>query len=58
MNTSVRLNDCHCVGSVKVIGLLKGNRHAHLNRWFAHVESLESTQLALASLVGMYPFIS
>ena len=41
-----------CEGSVKVLGLLKSNKHTHLNRWFAHVESLESTQLALASLIG------
>ena len=40
------------VGNVKVLGILKNNRHDHLNRWFAHVESLESTQLALASLIG------
>ena len=40
--------------NVKVLGLLKNNRHADLNRWFTHVESLESTQLALASLIGAY----
>ncbi|KAJ3553354.1 hypothetical protein NM688_g3656 [Phlebia brevispora] len=38
-------------GNLKVLGLLKSNRHIHLNRWFAHVESLESTQLAIASLI-------
>ncbi|TBU35547.1 glutamate-tRNA ligase [Dichomitus squalens] len=37
-------------GSVKIIGLLKNNKHPHLNRWFLHIESLESTQLAIASL--------
>lgn len=54
-----RLLPCHehskhsaCTGSVKVLGLLKSNRHTHLNRWLTHVESLESTQLALASLIG------
>ncbi|TCD70262.1 hypothetical protein EIP91_004163 [Steccherinum ochraceum] len=38
-------------GSVKIVGLLKNNKHVHLNRWYAHIESLESTQLASASLV-------
>ncbi|KIP08865.1 hypothetical protein PHLGIDRAFT_103677 [Phlebiopsis gigantea 11061_1 CR5-6] len=38
-------------GSIKLVGLLKNNKHVHLNRWYAHVESLESTQLALASLI-------
>lgn len=37
-------------GSVKIIGLLKNNKHVHLSRWFSHLESLESTQSALASL--------
>ncbi|KAH9950240.1 glutamate-tRNA ligase [Amylocystis lapponica] len=37
-------------GSVKIIGLLKNNKHPHLLRWFSHLESLESTQVALASL--------
>ncbi|KAH8106901.1 glutamate-tRNA ligase [Cristinia sonorae] len=38
-------------GSVKIVGLLKNNKHVHLNRWFAHIEGLESTQLASASLI-------
>ncbi|KAI1788380.1 glutamate-tRNA ligase [Ganoderma leucocontextum] len=37
-------------GSVKIVGLLKNNKHVHLNRWFTNLESLESTQLAIASL--------
>ncbi|EGN95580.1 hypothetical protein SERLA73DRAFT_113195 [Serpula lacrymans var. lacrymans S7.3] len=37
-------------GNIKAIGLLKNNQHAHLLRWFSYLESLESTQLALASL--------
>ncbi|KAI0807854.1 glutamate-tRNA ligase [Fomes fomentarius] len=37
-------------GSVKIVGLLKNNKHPHLLRWFSHLESLESTQLAIASL--------
>jgi glutamyl-tRNA synthetase len=41
------------IGSVKIVGLLKNNKHVHLNRWYSHIESLESTQLALASLVGV-----
>lgn len=39
-------------GSIKIVGLLKNNKHVHLIRWFSHIESLESTQLALASLIG------
>jgi hypothetical protein len=42
------------LGSVKVVGLLKNNRHVHLVRWFSHIESLESTQLALATLIGEF----
>ncbi|EKM55113.1 uncharacterized protein PHACADRAFT_173184 [Phanerochaete carnosa HHB-10118-sp] len=38
-------------GSVKIVGLLKNNKHVHLNRWYTHIELLESTQLALAGLV-------
>ncbi|PSS31072.1 hypothetical protein PHLCEN_2v2404 [Hermanssonia centrifuga] len=38
-------------GSIKLVGLLKNNKHVHLNRWYVHIESLESTQLALASLI-------
>lgn len=42
-------------GSIKVapkfIGLLKnGQQYVHLLRWMSHIESLESTQAALASL--------
>ncbi|CCM00500.1 uncharacterized protein FIBRA_02534 [Fibroporia radiculosa] len=37
-------------GSVKIVGLLKNNKHPHLLRWYSHLESLETTQLALASL--------
>lgn len=40
------------LGSVKIVGLLKNNKHVHLIRWFSHIESLESTQLALTSLIG------
>lgn len=41
--------------SVKIIGLLKNNKHVHLARWFSYLESLESTQTALASLAGSVP---
>ncbi|KAI0707693.1 glutamate-tRNA ligase [Earliella scabrosa] len=37
-------------GSVRIVGLLKNNKHVHLARWFSHLESLETTQLAIASL--------
>ncbi|OJT06095.1 hypothetical protein TRAPUB_3030 [Trametes pubescens] len=37
-------------GSVKIVGLLKNHKHPHLLRWFNHLESLESTQLAIAGL--------
>ncbi|EPS95462.1 hypothetical protein FOMPIDRAFT_1025810 [Fomitopsis schrenkii] len=37
-------------GSVKIVGLLKNNKHVHLLRWYTHLESLESTQLVIASL--------
>lgn len=43
---------CDAPANLKVVGVLKNNRHVHLQRWFSHVESLESTQLALASLIG------
>ncbi len=39
-------------GNIRIIGLLKNNKHAHLNRWFSHLESLESTQAALAGLTA------
>ena len=35
---------------MRLIGLLKNNNHQHLLRWFNHLESLESTQVALAGL--------
>ncbi|TFK76268.1 glutamate-tRNA ligase [Pluteus cervinus] len=37
-------------GNVKIVGLLKNNQHPHLLRWFTHLESLQSTQTALAEL--------
>ncbi|KAH9930661.1 glutamate-tRNA ligase [Fomitopsis serialis] len=37
-------------GSVKIVGLLKNNKHVHLLRWYTQLESLESTQLVIASL--------
>jgi glutamyl-tRNA synthetase len=37
---------------VKILGLLKNNKHQHLNRWHTHLESLESTQSAIAELAG------
>ncbi|KAI0306394.1 glutamate-tRNA ligase [Multifurca ochricompacta] len=37
-------------GSLRLLGLLKNNQHQHLLRWFNHLESLESTQAALAGL--------
>jgi glutamyl-tRNA synthetase len=39
-----------CVGNLRLIGLLKNNQHQHLLRWFNHLESLGSTQAALAGL--------
>ncbi|KAJ7510169.1 glutamate-tRNA ligase [Mycena galericulata] len=39
-------------GSSKITGFLKNNNHPHLLRWFAHLESLDSTQAALASLTA------
>ncbi|KAJ7583033.1 glutamate-tRNA ligase [Mycena floridula] len=39
-------------GSGKVLGLLKSNQHVHLSRWFSYLESLDSTQAALASLTA------
>ncbi|VDB94120.1 unnamed protein product [Peniophora sp. CBMAI 1063] len=38
-------------GSLKIVGLLRNGAHTHLARWSAHIESLESTQAALAGLV-------
>ncbi|OSD08417.1 glutamate-tRNA ligase [Trametes coccinea BRFM310] len=37
-------------GSVKIVGLLKNNKHPHLLRWYSHLESLESTQQVIAGL--------
>jgi glutamyl-tRNA synthetase len=39
-------------GAIKILGLLKNNNHPHLLRWFNHIEALDATQAALASLVG------
>ncbi|KAH0830682.1 putative glutamate-tRNA ligase [Lanmaoa asiatica] len=38
--------------SIKILGLLKNGQHVHTLRWFSHLESLESTQAALASIVA------
>jgi glutamyl-tRNA synthetase len=38
------------IGNLRLVGLLKNNQHQHLSRWHNHLESLESTQAALASL--------
>jgi glutamyl-tRNA synthetase len=38
------------IGNLRLLGLLKNNQHQHLFRWFNHLESLESTQGALAGL--------
>ncbi|KAF8643759.1 hypothetical protein AX16_008778 [Volvariella volvacea WC 439] len=37
-------------GNVKIVGLLKNNQHTHLLRWYTHLESLKSIQIALADL--------
>lgn len=43
--------ECSChQGSIKIVGLLKNNKHQHLNRWYTYLEGLESTQLALTGL--------
>ena len=39
-------------GNIKALGLLKNNQHQHLLRWFSHLESLDSTQKMLASIVN------
>ncbi|KZT71351.1 glutamyl-tRNA synthetase [Daedalea quercina L-15889] len=39
-------------GNGKIVGPLKNNKHVHLLRWYTHLESLESTQLAIAGLAG------
>ncbi|KAF9265646.1 glutamate-tRNA ligase [Marasmius fiardii PR-910] len=38
--------------SGKISGLLKNGKHIHLTRWSSHLESLDSTQSALASLTA------
>ncbi|PCH37806.1 glutamate-tRNA ligase [Wolfiporia cocos MD-104 SS10] len=37
-------------GNVKVVGLLKNNKHPHLQRWLSHLESYKCTQLVITSL--------
>ncbi|KAI0273408.1 glutamate-tRNA ligase [Gloeopeniophorella convolvens] len=37
-------------GNLRLVGLLKNNQHQHLSRWFSHLDSLESTQVALTGL--------
>ncbi|KAH8108509.1 glutamate-tRNA ligase [Phellopilus nigrolimitatus] len=37
-------------GSLKPLGIMKGGKHPHLLRWFSYMESLPSTQAALAEL--------
>ena len=37
-------------GSLKPLGIMKGGKHVHLFRWFSHIESLQTTQLALSEL--------
>ena len=38
------------VASIKIAGVLKNNKHPHLLRWFAHIESLVPVQESLAGL--------
>ncbi|CAL1705363.1 unnamed protein product [Somion occarium] len=38
--------------SVKLIGLLKNNKHVHLSRWYSYIEALDSTQLAQTSFIA------
>jgi glutamyl-tRNA synthetase len=38
------------IGNLRLLGLLKNNQHQHLLRWYNHLESLETTQAALAGL--------
>lgn len=44
--------DALSLAAIKVLGLLKNGRHVHALRWFSHLESLESTQIALASVTA------
>ncbi|KDQ60876.1 hypothetical protein JAAARDRAFT_31877 [Jaapia argillacea MUCL 33604] len=39
-------------GSIKIIGLLKNNKHPHLNRWFTYIDTLESTQSVYALIAS------
>ncbi|TRM69431.1 tRNA synthetases class I, catalytic domain-containing protein [Schizophyllum amplum] len=39
-------------GNLKLIGALKSGRHAHLARWFAHIDALPAVQEAVASLAS------
>ncbi|KDQ17871.1 hypothetical protein BOTBODRAFT_29174 [Botryobasidium botryosum FD-172 SS1] len=36
-------------GSSQALGILKRNAHPHLSRWYSHLESLPTTQTAIAS---------
>lgn len=38
--------------SIRALGLLKNGQHVHALRWFSHLESLETTQIALASVTA------
>lgn len=38
--------------SIRTLGLLKNGQHVHALRWFTHLESLETTQAALASVTA------
>ncbi|KAI6045554.1 tRNA synthetases class I, catalytic domain-containing protein [Pisolithus marmoratus] len=38
--------------SIRTLGLLKNGQHVHALRWFSHLESLETTQTALASVTA------
>lgn len=40
------------LASIKILGLLKNGQYVHALRWFSHLESLGSTQAALASIVA------
>lgn len=40
------------VAAIKVLGLLKNGQHVHALRWFSYLESLESTQAALAGITA------
>ncbi|KDR81710.1 hypothetical protein GALMADRAFT_221575 [Galerina marginata CBS 339.88] len=39
-------------GNIKILGLIKNNKHPHLLRWYSYLDSLESTQTLLADLVS------